>query len=380
MNYQETIDLLKSSGNFRSIPVDSTDAEGIVDLSSNDYLGLSERTDFQEEFMSDRANRMAPMTSSASRLLASRQNDYNNLEEFLKSLYRRPALLFNSGYHANTGLISSLASGNTLIVADKLVHASIIDGIILSKAPFTRFPHNDFDRLEKILAKESGLHERIIIATESIYSMDGDRADLDRLVSIKRRYPEVMLYVDEAHAVGAVGPQGLGLAMESEGYGEIDVIVGTFGKAYASAGAFCISSPEIRDYLVNRARSFIFSTAIPPITARWTQFIIGKSLQMDNERERLMELNRALHSILQPLSPTLITVSHIQPFITGSPESAVALSRALVNEGFKVLPIRTPTVPPGTDRLRLSLSAAISFQQITALGHALNHALTCSRN
>lgn len=376
--YNETIESLRHSGNLRRIPADRSAEEGTTDLSSNDYLGLGVRTDLQEQFMAERDNRMSPMTSSASRLLATRQNDYGDLETLLGRLYDRPALLFNSGYHANTGMISSLAAGKSIIVADKLVHASIIDGIVLSKAAFTRFPHNDFDRLERILAKESPLHERVIVAVESVYSMDGDRADIDRLTELKRLYPNVLLYVDEAHGVGVEGPQGLGLSIAASGYGDIDVIAGTFGKAYASSGAFCVTSKAIREYLVNRARSFIFSTAIPPITARWTRFMIEQSLGMDAERDHLAALGTRLHEILSGLPGKNGVASHIQPYITGSPESAVTLSGQLLEEGFKVLPIRTPTVPPGTDRLRISLSAALTADDIESLGNALTRLTTCN--
>lgn len=376
--YNETIESLRHSGNLRRIPADMPADDGSIDLSSNDYLGLGVRTELQEQFMAERDNRMSPMTSSASRLLATRQNDYSDLETFLGRLYDRPALLFNSGYHANTGMISSLAAGKSIIVADKLVHASIIDGIVLSKSEFTRFPHNDFDRLERILAKESPLHERVIVAVESVYSMDGDRADINRLTELKRHYPNVLLYVDEAHGVGVEGPHGLGLSIASSGYGDIDVIVGTFGKAYASSGAFCVTSPSIREYLVNRARSFIFSTAIPPITARWTKFMIEQSLGMDAERTRLAALGTRLHEILSVLPGKNGVASHIQPYITGSAESAVTLSEKLLKEGFKVLPIRTPTVPPGTDRLRISLSAALTADDIESLGNALTRLTSCS--
>lgn len=376
--YNETIESLRHSGNLRRIPADMPADDGSIDLSSNDYLGLGVRTELQEQFMAERDNRMSPMTSSASRLLATRQNDYGDLETFLGRLYDRPALLFNSGYHANTGMISSLAAGKSIIVADKLVHASIIDGIVLSKSEFTRFPHNDFNRLERILAKESPLHERVIVAVESVYSMDGDRADINRLTELKRHYPNVLLYVDEAHGVGVEGPHGLGLSIASSGYGDIDVIVGTFGKAYASSGAFCVTSPSIREYLVNRARSFIFSTAIPPITARWTKFMIEQSLGMDAERTRLAALGTRLHEILSVLPGKNGVASHIQPYITGSAESAVTLSEKLLKEGFKVLPIRTPTVPPGTDRLRISLSAALTADDIESLGNALTRLTSCS--
>ncbi len=150
-------------------------------------------------------------------------------------------------------------------MADKLVHASIIDGIVLSKAPFERFRHNDLGHLERILAKAAGKYESVLIVAESVYSMDGDRADISGLAALRRRTPGAMLYIDEAHAVGAEGPGGLGLCRASECYADVDVIVGTFGKAFASMGAFCAVLPVVRDYLVNRSRSLIFSTALPPL-------------------------------------------------------------------------------------------------------------------
>ncbi len=188
-----------------------------------------------------------PLTSSASRLLAPRQIEYTNLEVFLSLLYRKhrggdtSALLFNSGYHANTGLIASIAGGgNTMILADKLVHASIIDGIILSRAPFRRFRHNDFNHLEQLLHENASQHRNILVIVESVYSMDGDKADIERLLRLKKEYPNILLYVDEAHAFGVIGPKGLGLAAASSAPGEVDIIVGTFGKAAASMGAFAI--------------------------------------------------------------------------------------------------------------------------------------------
>lgn len=372
-SYYDITENLRSTGNFRSIPAGNTDGRTLIDLSSNDYLGLAEMQSLQERFFSDRANRMIPMTSSAARLLTGRQEEYLNLEKFLEELYLRPALLFNSGYHANTGLISSLAqAGKTLIVADKLAHASIIDGIVLSKADFTRFRHNDPNHLERILAKDAAKYDRVIIAVESVYSMDGDRADINVLAEFKERYTNILLYVDEAHAFGVEGKHGLGLCRESSKYDNVDVVVGTFGKAAASMGAFAAVSREIKDYLINRARSFIFSTALPPISAAWTRYMIETFLPMDDRRKHLRRLGHKLHDILQPLSPDFtITPSHIQPMIIGEASRTVEASMRLREEGFKVLPIRTPTVPPGTERLRISLSAALTIEDITRFGEAL---------
>lgn len=378
--YAALLKQLKEEGNFRTIPHQpEATAGGVIDLSSNDYLGLASRTEFQEEFFSQPGALGLPMTSSASRLLAGRQSEYEKLESQLRELYGREILLFNSGYHANTGAVSALAQADrTLIVADKLVHASIIDGMTLSHAPFTRFRHNDMAHLERILAKESASHDRLMVVVESIYSMDGDHAPLDELIRLKRLYPKAMLYVDEAHALGVEGDRGLGLCRSTNGYDEIDVIIGTFGKACASMGAFAAVNSEIYHYLVNRSRSLIFSTALPPITIAWTSFMMDKIVGMDRERSHLRSLGEQLSGMIRPLvsNPTQITPSHILPFVTGDPVKAVSLSHALLNDGFKVLPIRRPTVPPGTDRLRISLSASLTHNDIKRFGEALKRRIT----
>ncbi|MDE6324507.1 MAG: aminotransferase class I/II-fold pyridoxal phosphate-dependent enzyme [Paramuribaculum sp.] len=371
MSYAETLDRLKAEGNFRIIPQESTES-GLIDFSLNDYLGLAIRHDLQDEFFADEANRKIAMTSSASRLLSSRQSEYQVLETRLSSLYsNRPALIFNSGYHANAGLISALASEkNTLILADRLVHASIIDGITLSRAPFRRFPHNDFTRLEELLKREHDNYEHIIIAVESIYSMDGDSSDLETLCNLKKRFPKSILYVDEAHAFGAIGVNGLGLCRSLHDFSEIDIIIGTFGKACASAGAFAIMTPTLRDFAINRARSFIFSTAIAPMTCAWTLFMIDRIVDMNAERQHLLSLANRLATNLGLTDPRYIT-----PIIIGSSEEALRISARLLDEGIKVLPIRTPTVPPGTERLRISLSAAMSVSDIDRLTDSLNSIL-----
>ncbi len=361
--YSDTLQTLRRQGNFRRIPPAHA-AEDCIDLSLNDYLGLAGRDDLLTEFFSHHENRRLVLTSSASRLLASDQEQYYLLENRLKELYgSREALLFNSGYHANTGLMSALASEKgTLIVADKLVHASIIDGMVLSKAPFTRFPHNDYNRLERILDKEHGKYERIIIAAESVYSMDGDRSSIDALVSLKHRYDNVLLYIDEAHAFGAAGQNGLGLCRSHKHFGDIDVIIGTFGKACASSGAFAIMDSDLKDYAINRARSFIFSTALPPLNCAWTRFMIDTMVNMDSERQYLGMIGDKLCR-----GVGIDDSRYIVPIIAGSAEKAMKMSAKMLERGFKVLPIRTPTVPPGTERLRISLNAALDIATIDRL-------------
>lgn len=377
MDVRAHLQKLHAEGNYREIPTVSPTV--VTDYSTNDYLGLAREPGLQEKFFSDPISQTVPMTASAARLLAPRQIEYTNLEVFLSLLYKRhrgdntAALLYNSGYHANTGLIPSIATGNTLILADRLVHASIIDGIVLSRAPFTRFRHNDFDHLEQLLADKAAAYDQVLVIVESVYSMDGDSADIERLLQLKRAYPNVLLYVDEAHAFGVLGPKGLGLSAASSAPAEIDVIVGTFGKAAASTGAFAITGLDMHDYLVNTSRSFIFSTAIPPMNAAWTRFTLGNLLQKDNRREHLARLGVQLSQTLSKYSATPVHPSHIQPLIIGDAHKAVELSRQLLTRyGIKALPIRKPTVPAGTERLRFSLSADMMPRDIETLDNALS--------
>lgn len=360
---------LNAEGNLRRIPTD--DASGdMVDLSSNDYLGLAEDMSLREQFLAQIDASSLLMTSSASRLLAARQRAYTALEQLLASSYGADsALLFNSGYHANTGLVSAIGSmPSTLIVADKLVHASIIDGIKLSGATFERFRHNNYSHLERILAKQASRFSTILLIVESVYSMDGDRAPLRPLVELKRRYGNILLYVDEAHGVGVCGPAGLGCAAAEGIVGDIDILVGTMGKALASSGAYAIVNRTMREFIVNRARSLIFSTALPPAVAQWSMLTWRASLEGDSRREQLKKLAEQLALAIPGGAP-----SHIRPLIVGDASGTVTLSHTLAAQGFKVLPIRTPTVPPGTERLRFSLSANIQPEAITRLTETLRN-------
>lgn len=356
--YGDWLKTVALDGNFRSIPDDSGD-DGLIDLSGNDYLGLAADASLRRDFFKVHGDTL-PMSASASRLLAAAQREYSLLESLLADCYGSPALLFNSGYHANTGTVSALGREGTLIVADKLVHASIIDGIVLSRRPFERFRHNDTAHLDKILAKRAADFQKIIIIVESVYSMDGDSAPIEEICLLKQKYDNLLIYVDEAHALGVCGPQGLGMARSHE---DVDIIIGTFGKAIASVGAFAVCRDRvIRDLLVNSARSFIFSTALPPINIAWTRFILERIPSMDSRRQRLHQLAITLQGVTGAETP-----SHIQPFITGSSESAMALSAKLRSDGYKVLPIRRPTVAPSTERLRFSLSASLTPQQLSGL-------------
>lgn len=335
-----------------------------LDLSSNDYLGLGQRyTEFLEEF-ADRFHDAA-FTSSASRLLSTRQKFHFLLESFLAQLYGKEALLFNSGYHANVGCISALNLPSTLFVCDKLIHASVIDGLKMTGAEFRRFPHNDVSKLKKILEKENQCFERLIVVVESIYSMDGDEAPLKDLVKLKHSYPGMLLYVDEAHAFGVKGPHGLGLCEQYGIVKETDIIVGTFGKAAASVGAFAVIDEELKSLLINTARPFIFSTALPPVNVAWSLLMTKKITAMAKQRHHLSELSDFFSRRIGEITGRATgSASQIIPLITGDAHLAVDLAQKLRNKGFLALPIRRPTVPPGGERIRFSLNAGMGMDEL----------------
>lgn len=357
-------------GNLRAI---KTSAEvsrlrELNDLASNDYLGLAHRPELVEEFLGQVSPHELLMTSSASRLLSLRQEAHEALETKLASLYGREALLFNSGYHANVGTVAALGSvPGTLIVADRLVHASIIDGIVLSRADFRRFRHNSIADLRAILQRNAEQYHYFLIVVESIYSMDGGIAPIEEIVALRREFPQMFIYVDEAHAFGVRGERGLGVLEELGLINQVDVVVGTLGKAAASTGAFVIADDLVKRYLVNSARSLIFSTALPPVNCAWSSFIIDKIVKMTAERARLARLSAMLYEHCNEQNGEVKSESQIVPLVVGDAGKVVRLSERLREEGFVALPIRRPTVPAGTERIRFSLNASLAEDEILRL-------------
>lgn len=356
---------LAQEGNLRKIP--SQIPKGMLDFTSNDYLGVAAKKNLSEEFLGSIKN--CSFSSSASRLLASRQEEYSELEHLLATKYHRDALIFNSGYHANIGILPALSADNkTLIIADKLIHASIIDGIILSRADFRRFPHNDVSFLRRIVENNYKKYDRLIVVTESVFSMDGDSPQLEEFLTLKKEFPEIILYLDEAHAFGLKGPKGLGRAQSTSSPANWDIVVCPLGKAAASMGAFVICNEDMKALLINKSRSLIFSTALPPIQIMWTTFILKKIFDMDFERNHLEKISDIFAEILYRHFPSQKKLdSHIQPLIIGNSKETLNWSRYLESEGIRVLPIRKPTVPPGTERLRFSLTAAMTETEINRM-------------
>lgn len=360
----------KTEGRFRTIPSFKQSGSG-VNFSSNDYLGLAQDENLQAEFLSQLIDKKHLFSSSSARLLTGNFEAHEQLEFTLAKLYGKPALTFNSGYHANIGILPAIADGNSLILADKLVHASLIDGIQLSRAKNIRYRHNDYEQLAYLLDIYSTKYERIIVVTESIFSMDGDEANLSRLVTLKNRYNNVMLYVDEAHAVGVRGKSGLGCVEEHNCIADVDFIVGTFGKALASMGAYVICDEIFCDYLVNKARSFIFSTTLPPINALWTNFILERLSNLTEQREILKSRSEQFRKILRNKGQCNISTTQIIPIIVGESKDAMRFSEELQQKGFYILPVRPPTVPQGTARLRFSLTSLISEMDIELITNYL---------
>jgi 8-amino-7-oxononanoate synthase len=282
-------------------------------------------------------------------------------------LYRADtACVFNSGYHANIGIISALADTHDLVLSDKLNHASIIDGLKLSGARFMRYRHCDYDHLALLLKKHYSQYRRIFLLTESVFSMDGDIADLSRLIELKQQYNAILI-VDEAHAVGVFGKYGGGICETEKVIPEVDIIVGTFGKALASVGAFAVMRSVLKKFLVNKMRSLIFTTALPPIVLNWNRFVLRKVIGMEQERHHVQTLSARLRQDLEGQGLTTGGSSQIIPVVLGENKIAIKTAEKLQRQGFLVFAIRPPTVPPKTARLRLSLSAAMSWQQLRIL-------------
>ena len=375
-HYAEQLDQFKQQGNFRQFTANQQQGKWItiqdrnmLNLASNDYLGLAADLNLREEFLDTLKIERALFSSSSSRLLTGNFAEYELFENSLSIAFGRAALLFNSGYHMNIGILPALCDSKTVILADKLVHASMIDGIRLSNAQYVRYRHNDLQHLEQLLQKyhHDEQVERIIVVTESIFSMDGDETDLAALAQLKQRFAKTMLYVDEAHAIGVRGEQGLGCAEQYGVLDQIDFLVGTFGKAIASVGGYIICDSIIRDYLINKMRPLIFSTALPPISMAWSDFIFNKVLSMQQQRQHLAEISQYLQQAVIAKGFSSPSSSHIIPVIVGESQAAIEKARYVQQQGFYAMPVRPPTVPQNSSRLRISLTSLVQKNELQQL-------------
>ena len=338
--------------------------KSLINFSSNDYLGLSKHPSLM--LASQNYTKQYGTGSTASRLVTGTYDIHEKLEQKLaKVCGKEAALLFNTGFQANTTIIPSLVDQKSLVLCDRLVHNSILQGIFLSKARWKRYQHNDISHLEKLLKKAvlQG-YNRILIVTESVFSMEGDRSDVDGLIQLSQQY-NTLLYLDDAHALGIMGEKGMGLTANKSG---IDISLGTFGKAIGSFGAFITTSKLIRDYLINCCPGFIYTTALPPAVIGSIDAAIDLVPSLDQERTYLGERIDYLQNQLINLGYKVCnSISPIIPVIIGDEEKALNLSQYLETNGILATAIRPPTVPKNTARIRFVLSSKHQPEQINYL-------------
>lgn len=346
-----------------------------INLYSNDYLGLASDARLKKAAI-DAIAAAQSVGSTGSRLLSGNSPEWERLEhDFAEFATTEASLYFGSGYAANIGLLSSVAGRGDVIFSDALNHASLIDGIRLSGAAKVIYPHADMAFLRRALDEHRADHGAKLIVTESIFSMEGDIAPIEQLVELARDY-NADLIVDEAHAIGAYGPQGRGVCTALGVEREIFAIVHTCGKALASAGAFVCGRDLLKNYLVNRARTFIFSTAMPPYMAGQIRAAIELARGAEDSRAHLRAIAAVLRTRLIAAGIDCgASSTQIIPIRLGDNEAALSAASALQDAGFAVRAIRPPTVPEGTSRIRFSLTASLSMDEIRRLALATEAAI-----
>ncbi len=346
------------------------DGKPLLSFCSNDYLGLANHPALIKT-LKEGAERYG-VGSGASHLITGHSHAHHALEEALAEFTRRPrALLFSSGYMANLGTIRALSGKQDTIHEDRLNHASLLDAAKLSDATMRRYPHNNIQALNKRLEKSNGGHPFII--TDGVFSMDGDIAPLPQLVTTATRHNAILM-VDDAHGIGVIGKHGRGTI---EHYGlnndNVPILVGTLGKALGTAGAFVAGSDELIETLIQRARTYIYTTALPPAIAHATLTSL-KLIETDAwRREHLQILIKRFRSGAQQLGLNLMpSTTPIQPLLIGDSGKAIRISEALQQQGILISAIRPPTVADGTARLRITFSASHREQHIEQLLSALD--------
>ncbi len=364
--FKQQLDALESKGLKRKLF--NRDESPLVNFSSNDYLGLSRHAQVVEA--AKKALDDLGTGSAASRLLAGTLSLHDRFEKKLADfLGKESALLFSSGYHVNTGVLPALTSSEDVIFADRLCHASIIDGLKLSKARFFTFDHNDMADLEKLLQTKRASYQQAFIVTEGIFSMDGDVCSLPELVQLKKQF-NARLYLDESHSFGICGPEGKGWAAACGLLDAVDIWMGTCSKTLGAQGGVIAGSQLLRDLLISTSRSFIYTTSLAPasVGAALAALILLPSLE---DRRRVIaeasyhvreQLLRQGFEIIGGLSDTPII-----PVLTGDVPSTLKLSGHLLSQGFFVPSIRPPTVPLGEGRVRLSISYEAAMAGLDSL-------------
>lgn len=371
--YAQELSILQQNGSLRqTLSIDKRlefAGKKLINLASNDYLSLAtlpfDSEDFNHFYSTLNLNPWQ-FASTGSPLLTGFTSFTQLFEQEIANLSGKAALAFNSGFEANSGVLEVIGA-NCLVLADKLSHASILDGISNApKAKVLRFSHNNLEHLELLLKKYEKDFEKVLIISESIFSMDGDFAPLEALVKLKEQYPKVSLYIDEAHAFFTRPQNLLGLCFEQHLADKVDFILLTLGKAFAGHGAVLLCSKVAREYLVNKVRPYIFSTALPPIIWAFNFYRLKQDYNLACKRALDLQcLVKSAQELLKPLG--FEVYSQIIPITVGSNENALTLSQCLLEKGYFALPIRHPTVPLGKDRVRISLNLSLNLDELTKL-------------
>ena len=361
----------------------TVDGRTLIDFSSNDYLGLSHHPAIAAE-MSACALRTGA-GSAASHLITGHGIEHERLEEELAAfLGRERALLFSTGYMANLGVMTALAGRGELVLLDRLSHASIIDGALLSGARFKRYAHADASAAKRAIAESAD--EVAVVATDGVFSMDGNIAPLPELAKAATT-SKAWLVVDDAHGIGVLGANGRG-SLEHCGMSpdDVPVLVGTLGKALGSFGAFVAGSRDLIEFLIQKARPYIYTTALPQPVAAATRKALDLVQREPWRRERVLALTARFRKAAEEAGIALLnsgtpaqSETPIQPVVLGSSEAALNAQQDLLRAGFRVVAIRSPTVPKGSERLRVTLSAAHTEEQVDTLGQALSETILRQR-
>ncbi|MGH7623493.1 MAG: aminotransferase class I/II-fold pyridoxal phosphate-dependent enzyme [Gemmatimonadaceae bacterium] len=357
-----------------------TEHGSAIDFASNDYLGLA--SDPRLADAAARAMRNEGVGAAASRLITGTNPEHDALECALADFFGvESAVSFSSGYAANVGVISALVGRGDAIFSDALNHASLIDGARASRAAIHVYPHADAAALERLLALHRASARRALIVTDGMFSMDGDCAPLGDLAALAHHF-DAWTYVDDAHALGASGAGGRGTLEACGSAAAVDVMVGTLGKAFGAAGAFVLGSATLREYLVNRARSFVFSTAPMPAQAAAAREGVRIARAEPERRARLAANAATLRALFRARGVACVgePTSHIVPVLLGGADCTMAAGAALAERGFLVGAVRPPTVPNGMSRLRITLSAAHGEPQLIGLADAVASVLAGARS
>lgn len=346
----------KLENNFRNLKIfDEKD----INLSSNDYIGIASDEELRDKFIKEYSKDIW-MSSSSSRLITGNYKVLRELEEELNRIYGKKSLVMNSGFSANKTIISTFYNKDSLIITDKLNHASIYDGIISSGSKIMRYRHLDLNHLEEILKKYKNLYKDILVVSETVYSMDGDTVNLEKLIELKRKY-EFDLMLDEAHSYGVFG---YGMAYNLKVVKDIDFLVIPLGKGGGSIGAYIICDEVYRDYLINFGKELIYTTSLPPVNNLWNLYVLKNMNNFDEKINKLKDLKEFTLKRVKELNLLTDSDSQIIGLIIGDNRKTDIISKNLRAKGYVVYGIKSPTVAKGTERIRIGLNPNISKKEI----------------